>query len=301
MRKPITELLAEGVVLLDGGMGSSLIARGLTLGRSPELWNVERPDDVRAIHAAYIAAGSDVVQTNTFGGNPFTLARHDLGDRLEEINCAAARVAREAAGADRLVAGNVGPSSLFLEPLGDAKPADLEEGFGRQAAALAAGGADYISVETMIDLNEALCALRGIRAATGLPVTVSLTFELKKRGFFTMMGNTPEDCVRALAEGGAVAAGANCSIGSDAMIELCPLLVKGAAVSGTGIPVIVKPNAGLPDTEDGRPVYRQEPAEFAAHVASMAAAGARAVGGCCGTDARFITSLAVALGRGSRR
>jgi len=286
MRTPITELLENRVVLLDGGMGSALIAMGLETGGSPELWNVERPDDVRAIHAGYIAAGSDVVQTNTFGGSPMTLARHGLEERTEELNTAAARVARAAAGEDRLVAGDIGPSGLFLAPVGDADPAVFEEGFARQAAALAAGGADYISIETMMDLQEALCALRGALRGARLPVTACVTFDRKKRGFFTMMGNSPADCVTALTDAGAAAVGANCSVGSDVLLELCPQLVEAARV-----PVIVKPNAGLPDTEDGRPVYRQDPADFARDMAAAARCGARAVGGCCGTDPRFIAAL----------
>jgi 5-methyltetrahydrofolate--homocysteine methyltransferase len=286
MRDSITELLKSRVVLLDGGMGATLMARGLELGKSPELWNVERPDAVREVHAEYLAAGSDLVQSNTFGGSPFMLARHGLEDRTVELNREGVRVAREAAGEDRLVAGNIGPSGVFLAPVGDADPAALEEGYARQAAALAEGGADYISIETMMDLREALCALRGALSATSLPVTVCVTFDRKKRGFFTMMGNSPEDCIAALSDAGAAAVGANCSIGSDAMLELCPQLVEAAR-----LPVIVKPNAGLPDTEEGRPVYRQDPADFARDMAAAVRLGARAAGGCCGTDARFIAAL----------
>lgn len=299
MTRSITKLLEDRVVLLDGGMGSALIARGLESGKSPELWNVDHPDRVEEVHAGYYAAGSDVVQTNTFGGSPFILAKHGLDGRVEEINRAAARIARTAAevarergGVEKLVAGDIGPSGVLLPPVGNADPAELEEGFGRQAAALAEGGADYISIETMMDLNEALCALRGARATTNLPVTVCITFDRKKRGFFTMMGNTPAQCAIALADEGAIAVGANCSIGSDAMIELCPQLVDAA-----GVPVIVKPNAGLPDMEEGRPVYRQTPAEFARDAAALVALGARAVGGCCGTDERFITAVRAELDR----
>ncbi len=283
---PIDSLLRDRVVLLDGAVGSALVEKGLEIGQSPELWNVERPDEVRQVHAAHIAAGSDVVQTNTFGGNPFALARHGLEGRTEEVNKAAARVARQAAGPNRLVAGDIGPSGLLLAPVGDAEPAELEEGFGRQAAALAAGGVDYISVETMMDLNEALCALRGALAATDLPVAVCLTFDRKRSGFFTMMGNSPDECMRALEGEGSTAAGANCSIGSDAMTALCPQLVAASA-----LPVVVKPNAGLPEIVGGRAVYRQDPADFARDMAAMVQLGARAVGGCCGTDARFIAAL----------
>lgn len=283
MTRSITERLSEGAVLLDGGMGSQLIARGLESGTSPELWNLERPDDVRAVHAVYIAAGSDVVQTNTFGGNQFVLEKHGVADKMEAICIAAATVARDAAGENNLVAGDIGPSGLMLPPVGTADTAVLQEGFGRQAAALAKGGVDYIAIETMMDLNEALCALLGARSATNLPVTVCMTFDRKKRGFFTMMGNTPESCAKALADEGAVAVGANCSVGSDVMLELCQLLV-----TATEVPIIVKPNAGRPDVEAGKAVYRQTPDDFAADIVEMVKHGARAVGGCCGTDERFI-------------
>jgi len=201
-------------------------------------------------------------------------------------------VAREAAGEDRLVAGDMGPSGLLLAPLGEAEPAALEAAFAQQAAALEAGGVDYLSIETMMDLNEAACALRGALSATRLAVTVTMTFDRKKRGFFTMMGNTPEACVKTLADEGAAAAGANCSIGSGDMVELCPHLLD-----ASGIPVIVKPNAGLPAMEDGRPVYKQDPEDFARDITAMVRLGAHAVGGCCGTDARFISAVKAELDR----
>lgn len=286
MTDSIAERLAQGVVLLDGGMGSQLIARGLESGTSPELWNVERPDDVRAVHESYIAAGSDVVQTNTFGGNPFVLEKHCLDQMMKTISLAAARVARDAAGEKNLVAGDIGPSGLLLPPVGTADAKALEEGFGLQAAALAEGGVDYIAIETMMDLNEALCAIRGAQSTTDLPVTVCMTFDRKKRGFFTMMGNSPEECALALVGEGAVAVGANCSVGSDVMLELCQILV-----SATDHPIIVKPNAGQPALEEGRPTYRQPPEDFANDVMAMVRSGAKAIGGCCGTDDRFITVL----------
>jgi len=286
MTRSITARLEQGVVLLDGGLGSQLIARGLTSGTAPERWNIERPDDVRAVHESYVAAGSDAIHTNSFGGNPFVLEKHGLADQLEAINHAAARLAREATGSERLVAGDLGPSGLLLPPVGTADVGVLEEGFGRQASALAEGGVDYIAIETMMDLEEALAALRGAAAATSLPVTVCMTFDRKKRGFFTMMGNRPAVCVERLAEAGAVAVGANCSVGSEDMLELCGLLLEASEV-----PVIVEPNAGHPEMEGGRAVYRQTPEDFAADVAEMARRGARVVGGCCGTDDRFIAAL----------
>jgi methionine synthase I (cobalamin-dependent) len=294
------ERLLGDTVLLDGGMGSALIARGLQPGACPELWNAERPDEVRDIHTAYFAAGSEVVQTNTFGGSAPALAVHALADRMAELNRAGARLARRAIEAatavagpsPRWVAGCLGPTGLYLSPVGDADPAALEDAFAAQAAALAEGGADYLSIETMSDLREALCALRGARRGAALPVTVCLTFERKKHGFFTLMGDRLEEAPRALADAGATAVGANCSVGSETMLEACPILLEASPV-----PVIVKPNAGLPEIVDGRAVYRQTPEDFAEDVAAMARMGAAAVGGCCGTDASFVAALRRELAR----
>ena len=186
----------------------------------------------------------------------------------------------------RIVAGNLGPCTRFLPPVGDADPDELTDAFAAQAAVLSAAGVDYIAIETMIDIEEALCAMRGARRATDLPITACLTFEKRPRGFFSVMGNPLEGAARILADAGADAVGANCSIGSAEMLEACSLL--GAA---SPVPVIVKPNAGLPEMKDGRLTYRQTPENFAVDVAAMARLGARAVGGCCGTDERFIAAL----------
>jgi methionine synthase I (cobalamin-dependent) len=289
----LAERLRAGAVLLDGGMGSALMAGGLPPGAPPELWNLERADAVRAVHAACLSAGSMVVQTNTFGASRVVLARHGLAQQVEEINRRAVAIARSAAGPDRLVAGNIGPSGALLAPLGQASAEELTAAFAEQAQALASAGADYLAVETMMDLQEALCALRGARQATDLPVTVCLTYERRARGFFTLMGNRPADSARALADGGATAVGANCSIGSAEMVALVSELVAASPV-----PVIAKPNAGLPDLEGGVAVYRQTPEDFADDMAAMVRAGARAVGGCCGTDARFIAATAAAIAGG---
>lgn len=296
MSAGLARLWSQPTVLLDGAMGSALIARGLTGGGCAELWNVERPDDVLAVHAGYLAAGSVAIQTNTFGGSAGALASHGLASEMEALNIAGARLARRAVeqhGAQgRLVAGCMGPAGRCLPPVGDADPGELTDAFAAQAVALVAGGVDYLAIETMIDIEEALCALRGVRSATDLPVTVCLTFEKRPRGFFTMMGNPLQEALGILAAAGADAVGANCSIGSEAMLEACPVITAASPV-----PVVVKPNAGLPEIEDGQPVYRQSPEDFARDMAAMARMGVQAVGGCCGTDERFIAALRAELTR----
>jgi len=284
----IVELLEEKVVLLDGGMGSSLIALGLEAGGCTELWNVEFPERVRAVHESYLKAGSDVVQTNTFGANSLALARHGAGDRLGELNRAAARIAREAvdSAGHGLVAGNIGPSGLFRPPVGTASPDEWRSTFVDQARALAEEGVDYFSLETFSDLEEARVAITAIRTFSELPISACLTFDRKKRGFFTLMGDTPAKAFETLVAEGACAVGANCSVGSGDMLAAMTELREAASV-----PLVVKPNAGLPRIADGRAVYAQAADEFAAEVAATVSLGAGAVGGCCGTDRDFIAAL----------
>lgn len=295
MSSGIVELLAGETVLLDGGMGSSLILQGLADGGCTELWNLEHPERVRAVHEGFLRAGSDVVQTNSFGANALALARHGVENGTAEINLAAARIAREAtlAVGHGLVAGNIGPSGLFRPPVGTATVEQLQGAFTAQARALADGGVDYFSLETFSDLEEARIAIAAIRTVSELPITACLTFDRKKRGFFSLMGDTPAKAFDTLSAAGACAVGANCSIGSEDMLAGATEMLEAAP-----LPLILKPNAGLPAIEHGRPVYRQEAREFADHVSAMARQGASAVGGCCGSDQNFIAALRAELDRG---
>jgi methionine synthase I (cobalamin-dependent) len=278
--------LASGTpLLLDGGMGSALIARGLVLGASPELWNLERPDEVTDIHRRFVQAGSDAIQTNTFGGNPIRLAAHGLEDRCETINRAAVEIARAAR--PTFVIGDVGPTGEVLPPVGTGDLGAWRGAFECQARALAEAGVDAFHVETMSDVREARVALEAIRAvAPGVPVMVSMTFDRKKRGFFTVMGDPLLDTLRSLAECGADAVGANCSIVSGDMRSLVE------EASALAVPLVVQPNAGKPRAcDDGSVEYAQTPDEFARDMTWMARRGANVLGGCCGTDERFIFAL----------
>lgn len=297
MSGDLRERLAQGVVLLDGAMGSALMALGLETGECTASWNLSHPEEVARVHAGFLEAGCQVIQTNTFAGNTLALAESGLEDRVEEVNRRGAEIARETVesmGSSALVAGNIGPTGKFLPPVGEAVPELLEAAFVGQVKALVAGGVDYLAIETMLDLEEARLALRVARSVTDLPVTVCLTFERKPRGVFTLMGNRPRDCVQILAEEGACAVGANCSVGSSTMREFAEEFLVGAPV-----PIIFKPNAGLPDCVDGRPVYRQDAEDFAADVTALAQMGARAVGGCCGTEPRHLRVLRGLLERPS--
>ncbi|HET7291405.1 MAG TPA: homocysteine S-methyltransferase family protein [Vicinamibacteria bacterium] len=289
---PFLDRLRSGLtLLLDGGLGSMILARGLSRGQAPESWNEARPDEVTAVHRAYVEAGSDAVQTNTFGGHPARLARAGLLDRCEAIQAAAVRLARAAS--PRFVIGDLGPSGEYLPPVGRADAAEWRSGFERQGRALAEAGPDALHVETMSDLREARVALASLKAvAPHLPVLVSMTFERKKRGFFTVMGDPLVASLKALVEAGADAVGANCTLASPDLRDLAA-----EARATLSVPLVVQPNAGQPQpTVEGGVRYAQDPERFAEDMAAVAALGVAAVGGCCGTDPRFIQALRRRLG-----
>jgi 5-methyltetrahydrofolate--homocysteine methyltransferase len=287
----LSALLArKAVALSDGAWGTLLAARGLPPGTPPELWNLERPDAVRAVAAAYVAAGSDIVLTCTFGGTRFKLAKVGLAGKVEEVNRRGAELSREAAAGRALVLASVGSTGEFLEPVGDVSESAMTAAFAEQVRALAAGGAEGICIETMTDLGEARCALRAVREATGLPAVVSMTFDRGPAGYATMMGVRPEQAAAELSAAGADAVGANCGAGLEQMVEIVRLMAP-----ATSLPLWAKANAGLPELLDGRTVYRQSPADFAERAGELRAAGARIVGGCCGTTPEHIKALKSAL------
>jgi 5-methyltetrahydrofolate--homocysteine methyltransferase len=287
MNVPILELARSRTVLFDGAMGTELMARGLPQGEAPESWNIDRPDVVREIHAAYFAAGSDVVSTNSFGGSPVKLAAHGLAERAYELNRAAARLAREAAPAGRYVAGSMGPTGKFLKPEGEHTEEEFAAAYAEQARGLADGGADVLLVETQYDLREALVALRGARSVTALPVFVTMTFNSFPRGYFTLMGDSVGRVAAELERGGARAIGANCTLNSEQMVG-CVRALRPA----TALPVIAQANAGQPAVDaDGRIIYSQGLEDYLRFVPEMVRAGANFIGGCCGTNPSYIRAM----------
>jgi len=285
-REDILGLVRRRTVLLDGAMGTMLMAEGLQGGEAPETWNRHKPEVVKSVHRRYFEAGSDVVLTNTFGGNRLKLGKADRADEVFQLNALAGELAKAASPPDRFVAGDVGPSGELIAPLGSFEAEHLEEIFAEQAQALISGGVDLIIIETMFSLQEALAALRGVRKAGPCPVFVSMTYEMKDRGFFTLMGETPEVCTKTLEHEGADVVGANCTIGSREMIPLVGILR-----SSTTLPVIVQPNAGKPLFKNGKTVYDEPPEAFAEDIQSMVEEGANVVGGCCGTTPEFISAV----------
>ncbi len=280
--------LASGPMLLDGAMGTMLMAAGLAPGQAPESWLAERPASIAAVHRAYAAAGSDVVLTCTFGASPSKLAAAGLGGRCTELNRRAVALAREGA-PGKLIAGDIGPTGQMLPPLGPASEAQLEDDFAAQAAALCGEGVDLLVVETMFDLREASAAVRAA-ATHGVAVVAAMTFEARKRGPFTVMGDPLVPSLGALLEAGACAVGCNCSVTAETMVGMVRL-ARGAM----GAPLVAEPNAGQPHLGPTSVAYDETPAGFAAGVAALLAAGAGLVGGCCGTSPEHIVAARTVL------
>lgn len=289
-------LIAARPLLLDGGLGRALMERGFAAGECPEEWNVSHPAEVEDIHRSFFAAGSDIVNTNTFGGTALRLEAHGLSARAVELNDAGARLAvgvRDREFPGRWVAGDIGPCGQMVKPMGSAEPDVLRATFAEQARALVAGGVDLLNIETMFDLTEATIAVEeAVAAAAGRPVLASMTFKPAARGFRTMMGVSPEAAVTALRAAGAALVGCNCEISAEPMAGLVPIM----AGLGGGV-TYAQPNAGQPRLEAGETVYEETPEHFAAVVATYPALGAGIVGGCCGTPPASIAALAAALGR----
>ncbi|MBM6675589.1 homocysteine S-methyltransferase family protein [Olsenella uli] len=272
-----TALAGDGFLLLDGAMGTQLQARGLAAGELPELLCLTHPEVVTEVHAAYVAAGADVVTTNTFGANAAK-----LGDAatVEEVFSAAVACARAAR--PRYVAADLGPTGQLLAPMGPLSLDDAYEFFARQVRAAAAAGADLFVIETMSDLAEAKAALLAVRENSSLPALVTMTFEEDGR---TFLGTTPEVAALTLSSQGAAAVGVNCSLGP---AEVAPLVARMAPWARC--PLMVQPNAGLPHVEGGVTVYDIGPEDFAAAVAPMLEAGVTVLGGCCGTTPAHIAA-----------
>jgi len=275
-------LRLNGPVLADGAWGTELQARGLARGECPDGWNLQHPERVVEVARAYVAAGSQVILTNTFRSNRIALAGTHLADSIVEINRCGVEISKFAPG--HLVFASVGPSGKLLA-MGEVTESDLAAAFAGQARVLAEAGADAILVETMTDLDEAVIAVHAARA-TGLPVIASMVFDSGRNRDRTMMGATPEQAADRLAGAGANAIGANCGLGIEGHIEICRRLR-----AACDLPIWIKPNAGLPELVDGEPVYRVTPAEFALRVPDLVEAGASFIGGCCGTTPEFIRAM----------
>lgn len=276
-------------------MGTQLLARGLASGECGMIWNIERPADVGGIHLAYRNAGCDLITTNSFGGSRFALELHGLAGRVAELNRAAARVARAAAGDNGWVFADVGPFGDFLEPVGDTTAEDLRAAFRIQIAALLEGGADAILVETMSDPAEAVVEIEAAKAcAADVPVIATYAFQKTAPcEFRTMMGTSAAEAMRRATAAGAQIVGANCGTGLslDDYVKLAEQLVAAAGNAA----VIVQPNAGSPRTENGCTIYDATPEQMAATATRLLAASVRIIGGCCGTTPDHLAAMSRAV------
>lgn len=285
------DVLERRVLVSDGAWGTFLIREGIQPRECPELWNVEHPDVVRGIGEQYIAAGANLITTNSFGGSRSKLERYQLGDRSAELNAAAAKLSREAAGPDRHVIASIGPTGKFLLT-GDISEEELYEVFKEQAAALEEGGADACCIETMSAIDEACTAIRAAKESTGLEVICSFTYDREVKGVYrTMMGVAPSEMAEAALEAGADIIGTNCSQGSAEMVAI----VKDLRAAAPDVPILVHPNAGRPIYTDEGDTYPETPELMARHVPDLIEAGANIIGGCCGTTPEHIKAITAAV------
>ncbi len=284
--KQLRETLRVGkVVLCDGAWGTEFFRRGLMAGSPPDEWNLTHPEIVQEVTRDYLGAGSQIILTNTFGANRLRLEPHGLSARAAEINGRAVGIAREVVGQSALLAGDIGPTARFLA-LGEITADELRDVFCEQARALADGGVDLIVVESMTDAEEMAIAVSAAARETGLPVVASMTYNRTPRGYRTMMGDSPEACVKKAEQAGAALIGANCGSGIEDYVPLAPLL-RGL----TSLPLWVKANAGVPQIVNGRVTYPLSAAQYASYVPALIEAGVNVIGGCCGTDPSFITEI----------
>ena len=288
----LQELLEkEGRLLLDGAMGTMLMAAGLEQGAPPEEWNINHPDRVQAVHRAYIEAGSNIILTNSFGGTSFRLKLHNLQDRVGELNRAAAANARaEADAADRpvLVGGSIGPTGELFAPMGAMTFEDAKSAFAEQAAALDEGGADILWVETMSDLEEVRAAVEGAKSVSTLPVAATMTFDTHGH---TMMGVSPAKALEVMGSFGLAALGANCGNGPAEIEDV----IKTMHTLDPDMILIAKSNAGIPHWVDDELHYDGTPKVMGEYTKRVFGLGASLIGGCCGSSPEHIKAMAEAL------
>ena len=293
--KNVLDELALRPVCGDGAMGTLLMARGMTSGACGMAWNIDRAEDVKAIHDAYRAAGSQLITTNSFGGSRFVLDLHGRTADVHALNLAAAQVARAAAGENAWVLGDVGPCGDFIEPVGDLTEDEVREGFSDQIKALLEGGADAILVETMSDPAEMVLGIEAALACDPeIPVIASYAFQKTATGEFrTMMGTPVAEAIRRAVDAGAKIVGANCgaALDLDDYVALC----KEISAAAGSAHVIIQPNAGAPRQVDGAALYLATPEQMAETATRLLDAGARIVGGCCGTTPPHLAAIAEAL------
>ncbi|HTO14089.1 MAG TPA: bifunctional homocysteine S-methyltransferase/methylenetetrahydrofolate reductase [Candidatus Binatia bacterium] len=285
--------LTEGPLLCDGAMGTMLYARGGAIDACFDVLNLANPALVQSVHADYVKAGADCLETNTFGANRFMLAAHGLEGRVRDINRAGVKLARdvrESSGRDVYVLGSIGPLGKYLAPLGTVSAEEARDAFREQADGLLEGGVDAFVLETFSDLTELALAVEAVRSVTDLPVIAQMAFTDEG---VTFTGVAPDAVARRLRALGVEAFGANCSVGSSVLYDVLERMLPEAA----GVPLTIQPNAGLPSRIGERLIYLSSPGYMADYAGRMVEAGARVVGGCCGTTPAHIAAMREVLDR----
>ena len=285
----LSDRISKGeIVLCDGGMGTFLHEKGLAMGSCPELWCLDHPAEIKDIYNKYREAGSDMVECNSFGGSRYKLNQYGVGARTEEINKAAAALAREVAGDTQYVLAPMGPTGAFMEPYGVETEEGFYDAFKEQAQALESGGTDAIIVETMTSLDEAAIAVRAAKENRNTVVIASFTFDPEGDGrYASMMGVTPQDFAARISKEHPDIVGANCGTGPDDMIEI----MRQLRAELPKMPLMAMPNAGMPEVENGKTVYKETPEQLAEKVPALVDAGASVLGGCCGTGPAHIKAM----------
>jgi len=293
--KDIREAIVERALVGDGAMGTELQSRGLPADACQEQWNVDEPERVLGVHRDYLAAGADVLLTNTFGANRVKLSKRGLAERAEQFNRAGALLALQSAAGQAYVLGDVGPLGELIAPLGTLSCEAAHETFEQQIAALVAAGVHGIIIETMMSVEEAIVAVRAARQTCRLPVLVSVTFNKGKQGYRTLMGESVERATHAVVKAGADVVGTNCGGGThDALAVITEM------ASCTDRPLLAEPNAGVPKLEGGKTVFKEGPDEWASCLPDLLKAGVRILGGCCGTTPEHIRHVRQLLDKGSQ-
>lgn len=283
MKKNFLEFLEKNIVLFDGGMGTEIYSRGIFINRCYDEINISQPGLIKKIHEDYIAAGSDVIESNTFGANRFKLQAHGLADKLRDINYQGVKIAREAAGEDVYVAGGVGPLGIKIEPFGHVKPSEVKDAFKEQISPMIDAGIDLIIFETFQDLREIRLAIESAREICNLPIIAQMTVD---EDLATIYGTSVKTLTRKLTASGADIVGLNCSVGPKIMLSALEEMVN-----YTDKPISILPNAGLPQSIDGRNIYLSSDEYLAEYARRFIEAGAKIVGGCCGTTPDHIKSM----------
>lgn len=289
-KQEFNNLTQQGIVLLDGATGSNLRKAGMPVGIPTEVWALDHPDVIQALQKAYVEAGSQIIYAPTFSANRISLSMHGMQDRLEELNTKLIAVSKEASGGRAFVAGDMTTTGKMLEPRGEISYQELFDVYKEQVLALANAGADLIVAETMLAVDETVVLLDAAQSVCDLPIMCTLTLEADGNALY---GGSAIEMVETLQEMGAAAVGLNCSVGPD-QLEAVVATMKSVAT----IPIIAKPNAGMPVMDDkGQAHYHMAPDHFAASMKRLVEKGADIIGGCCGTDPEYIRAVAKMLGR----